>query len=99
MRLPRVRFTVRRLMVAVAIIGPVTAGRLWCGKMYGRSRNYMDLSNYYETRVDFPTAAPVSVSQEAWLRAWRRDRDLMVKYRRLAFNPWLPVAPDPPEPE
>jgi hypothetical protein len=95
MRLPRVRFTVWRMMVAVAVVG----GATWLGKMYRLARYYVALSNHYEMRLQLPSSAPAGVSDTAWLLAWERDRDLMYKYRRLAFNPWLPSPPTRPEPE
>jgi hypothetical protein len=36
---------------------------------------------------------------ERWLELAARNNDLARKYERAARYPWLPVEPDPPEPE
>jgi hypothetical protein len=109
MRMPRVRFTVRRLMVAVAVLALVAA----IGEMTRRSASYDRLARYYaerETlsldlmaafaRPDRPELSEVCSVEYARNRAFAEHEErLKRKYRRAARYPWLPVAPDPPEPE
>ncbi len=92
MKLHRVRFTVRRLMVVVAIVGITSGLAVWCAKMHRLSRSYLARSGYYELRYD---ANPPSPS--AKVRDW--EWQMMMKYQRLAMTPWNPVEPDPPEPK
>jgi hypothetical protein len=92
MRLARVRFTVRRLIVAVAIAGVVLGGAAWCTRMYRLSRYYLGRAGYYEIRYD---ANPKNPS--ARVRDW--EYRMMMKYQRLAMFPWGAVEPDPPEPK
>src|SRR4051812_11675014 len=42
MKLPRVRFTVRRLMVVVAAVATILAGCVWGGRMLRLSGGYRD---------------------------------------------------------
>ncbi len=112
MKLPRVRFTVRRMMVAVAILA-IGFAALALGI---RSEDYREKAEYaaiWET-YNAELADNMERHREAWahigdvpveIRIAKcgrlRDyyRDYKQKYRRLARYPWLPVAPDPPEPE
>jgi hypothetical protein len=89
MRLLRPRFTVRRLMVAVAVVGVV----LGIGSdLDRRRRRFLDLRSYYREKA--------VIHSECWTRiVSMRDYYLSRKYERAARYPWLPVAPDPPEPE
>lgn len=87
---PRVRFTVRRMMVAVALAGILSGGAAWCLKMYRLSRHYSRISNYYEGRYDAQPGSPPRV------REW--EGAMMGKYRFLTLCPWGTVEPDPPEP-
>jgi hypothetical protein len=82
MKIPHPRFTVRRLMVAVAIVAlPIG---LW-----GRSMAFARIAREHAAREkDF---ADARASSYHW--------NLAVKYERAAMYPWLPVAPDPPEPQ
>jgi hypothetical protein len=123
MRLPRVRFTVRRLMVAMAIVG------LLVGLMM-RHLHFRRMADYHDSRVveSFEIgrpprepgsleSAPASItvynhfgrlvgragktrdglkrlmSLSDWHEVMRR------KFEYAARRPWLPVEPDPPEPE
>jgi hypothetical protein len=93
MRMPRFRFTVGRVIAAVAIV----AG-LWIAERHYR---FAKLSDYYAD------LAPHR-SQTGYLTPWGRrnmdsewsvwSREMEQKYKRAAERPWLPVAPDPPEP-
>jgi hypothetical protein len=90
MPLPRVRFTVRRLMVAVAVIG------LACG-LWRRSAAYAEKARYnWSMAFALMHGYP---GPEGRLREIGYLQDLARKYERAARYPFLPVAPDPPEPE
>lgn len=86
------QFTVRRMMVLVTIAGVILGGAAWCVRMHRLSRSYLTRANYYELRYD---ANPKNPS--ARVTEW--EGQMMMKYQKLAMFPWLPVAPDPPEPE
>jgi hypothetical protein len=109
MRLPRVRFTVGRMMIAVAIVAMVTG-------MYDlarRSSIYESKARRYADREVLSRDLMVSFAnpdrpevvelcrQEyaANLVRAEYERSLKRKYLQAARRPWLPVAPDPPEPE
>jgi hypothetical protein len=92
MRMPRFRFTVRRMMVAVAIVG------LASGVLIERHRRFDRLAkehiNEYWKYVPEDELRPREPNPEA-------DWHLIMyfNYDHAARYPWLPVAPDPPEPE
>ena len=92
------RFTVRRLMVATAVVGTLIAGVKWCARMARLSRSYAVRADFFQSAAR-PRTPPASLGmgQEEWDRARRRMGDLVLEYRRLSLAPWL--APDPPEPE
>ncbi len=105
MPLPRVRFTVRRLMVAVAIVAAVLAG-LEALRM--RRAEFQRVSVLHRRHLltlgRWELLDPVAqrADEEAQARGDPRKSwhlHLADKYRRAARYPWLPVAPDPPEPE
>lgn len=106
MRLPRVRFTVRGMMVAVAVAALV-----------GYAIRLNRLSSRYEGKArKCALTRHLAVSMEcgsmivpSWMQDHRIDDlrsrriahydSLAFKYRHAARYPWLPIAPDPPEPE
>jgi hypothetical protein len=91
---PRLRFTVRRLMVTVAIVA-VAMGSLAYVVRLARLRAY-----YHRRAVECSSAAAMFRSPayrddvEDPVAADRLDR-LADKYERAAARPWLPVEPDP----
>jgi hypothetical protein len=117
----RPRFTVRRLMTAVAIVAVVLAAWL-------KSVPYWELSRQYQERVGFfELSARGQVGRiecyEILIAGKQKDPDsevftfelmqdqvktarvwldyyrgLTAKYKRAARCPWLPVEPDPPDP-
>jgi hypothetical protein len=104
MRLPRVRFTVRRMMVAVAVVG-LLAGLGVEGERR-RERFREEAIHHFVIRSDgerarrlwaqLPTVFHERVAAiDAWLSYHERMEE---KYDRAASFPWLPVAADPPEP-
>jgi hypothetical protein len=111
MRFPRVRFTVRRMMVAVAIIGIV----VWLGIAGGRHWRYRRLAASYAskeslarnfssgeltaTRITFFLKRPCGESTTSVMAHLGYYAEMRAKYDHAARHPWLPVAPDPPEPK
>jgi hypothetical protein len=119
------RFTVRRLMVGVAILGMTFGGYLQAWRLVRLSERYSGrVLNYrvLEARAEFTsgmTWAEWRARSEQIERANARDgfklgrvyppelarrllpyaRGMALKYEYAASHPWLPVAPDPPEPE
>ncbi len=90
MPLPRVRFTVRRMMVAVAV-----AACIFC--LIERRRRFLIIVG----RLRMPDARFLRHPGDAdyVLRLARWHDELQAKYEFAAAHPWLPVAPDPPAPE
>ena len=99
MRLPRVRFTVRGLMVAVAAVGLVLGVYATCRS---RSARFHALMISHESRAmelldEAPPGADAAVRRRFHTRLdWHET--MYAKYERAARHPWLTVAPDPPEP-
>ena len=95
--MPWVRFTVRRLMIAVAVAG-VALGA-W-GIVARRRARFERLFSHH-----FGLAGPsVNRSFDPGHRVFvtakgRWHHDLAMKYAEAARRPWLPVVPDPPEPD
>jgi hypothetical protein len=90
MRPPRVRFTVRRMMVAVAILANVLGLLVWVDRRATQFRDRRDFHRMHWSAIDEGFA--VEAAQAAYHRA------MAEKYRGAAERPWLPVEPDPPEP-
>jgi hypothetical protein len=106
MRFPRVRFTVRRMMVAVAVVGILT----WCGiglyrrwsripEYRARARNHADAlrAHVIAVRERSHTASPAELvelnrQRNAYHTALKRE------YERAASFPWKWMPPDPPDP-
>ena len=110
MRLIRVRFTVRRMMVAVVFVAVILWGfrlrqlaahyRYQVERCEGglRSRGVMC---YFPNKRSSPEEEKI---REKAFDDWLDRRDayyakMKLKYERAARYPWLPVAPDPPVPE
>jgi hypothetical protein len=93
MKLPRVRFTVRRLMVAVVIVGLMLGLGAWMARRSAEFRKRAE-SHMRTVRVMYSIGRwkPRGFDRNAW--AWRMGE----KYAYAASHPWLPVEPDPPEP-
>ena len=106
----RPRFTVRRLMIAVAIVGFLMGSSLWVVKMRSRSADYRrrahDLVsstghfwnlNYSVTTKDGRSVSVHETEDLCLHDAWARG--LAEKYWQLSLRPWLPVEPDRPCPQ
>ena len=102
MRLPPLRFTVKRMMVAVALVGTGLGVAIERRKRFERIADhhraeFQRLARRlpqigYGDPFDDPILGPV----------WRRlewHEPMRLKYEHAARYPWLPVEPDPPEPE
>jgi len=92
MRLPRVRFTIQRMMVLVAVVALASWGLAWVVRI-------KRLSNEYERRVERHSLGIMSVFNAALAsehEIW--DIKMLDKYQKASRHPWLPVEPDPPEP-
>jgi hypothetical protein len=114
MRLPRLRFSVRRMMVAVAVVALLIYGngvrqhRLSLAALCeSADRGVRHTGASYRLEDEIETLRTVAFGTPARTPAeieGRRRRSahwiaLKQKYDRAALIPWLPVSPDPPEPE
>ena len=108
MKMTRVRFTVRSMMVVVAIV----ALSMWAKFQVEARRTYFSqvVRQYYEKGMvasAFAYSDPGGATMEERMKAdaVRRAKasayysELIQKYEHAARCPWLPVAPDPPEPK
>jgi hypothetical protein len=87
MQLPRPRFTVRRMMVAVAILG------LSLGFLAERRARFLRVAAQHKSQTDWPWAFHLPPGVVSY------DIEMQLKYERAARYPWLPVEPDPPRPK
>jgi hypothetical protein len=92
MRSPHVRITVRRMMVAVAITG---VGLGW--QLDRRSASLRREAARHAG--DSSLVSLEEICNPATEAGKVYHRAMAEKYRHAARYPWLPVAPDPPEPE
>jgi hypothetical protein len=74
-------------MVAVAVVGALLGASIWLER---RRAEFKRLAEMYGSSSAIVTD-PHSKGY--------RDALLYLKYERAARRPWLPVPPDPPEPE
>jgi hypothetical protein len=105
MKLPLVRFTIRRLMVGVAMAA------LLLGAIVGvenRRQRFLAIANIHRANlIAWEEVGSSEASRERFdisgrkvsLEADRWHLQMAEKYDRAARYPWLPVRPDPPEPE
>jgi hypothetical protein len=107
MALPRVRFTIRQLMIAVAgvalilaIIRIETARSQWYLDCTLRSLDHRLAAMSYSGSRGWSCWAPLvppptvrNPTRAAYHAAMAR------KWAVAAEHPWFPVAPDPPEPD
>lgn len=97
-RLPRVCFTVRRLMIVVALAALLLGVRGWCVVRSARFREMAD--RHFRSWLDNPSSVIDSrLPDELEARQSEYHLAMRGKYLRAARYPWLPLAPDPPEPK
>jgi hypothetical protein len=119
MRFPRFRFTIRRMMIVVAIVAVlVTAERLRRIRSYRlqKAEDYSAAEQAYLADVrkfDAQFTTPRAINEAfssrrimSLMRSQGRIRKLgehsgklKRTYEKAARYPWLPVEPDPPEPD
>lgn len=96
MRMPRFRFTMRGLMIAVAVVGVL----IWI--VWDRAgAKYRETAYLYRTLADKQWTGPPLTEEQASVRQRRFQEytaEMARKYERAARYPWLPVEPDTPEP-
>jgi hypothetical protein len=106
----RPRFTLRWLMVAVAIVAILTGLKIsWQRQpLYRQMAKDFAAKKFYalEAARLYPRPSKMhhwvnteSGSYEIWPENSGYYALMREKYERLAKNPWLPVASDPPEPQ
>jgi hypothetical protein len=87
-------------MVVVAVIGLILG---LCAACRSRSQRFYALMMSHESRaMELMDNAPSVTDAEARRRFHARitwHEVMNAKYERAARYPWLPVEPDPPEPE
>jgi hypothetical protein len=86
MQLPRPRFSLRRMMVAVAIVGVVFG-------VLVRAARFQQVSDYHRGRIILISPPDPRVHVTLY------HMQMANKYSYAARHPWLPVTPDPPEPQ
>jgi hypothetical protein len=97
MRLPRVRFTVRRMMVVVAIVGVLIGGWI-AGER--RREEFDRLARKYSHLSHIEIICTIDEAQKRLeVHEQKYFEQMTLKYRWAAKYPWLPVWPDSPEPE
>jgi hypothetical protein len=99
MRLPRVRFTVRQMIILVILLALGLGGTRWAMEMQELATRYRRLSVGYgisEYLCSNPAYGPPDPVERDKLV--RHIAVLRGKYDYAARHPWLQVDPDPPEP-
>jgi hypothetical protein len=107
MRIPRPRFTVRRMMVGLVVIAPSLRSILWVVEMRTKSVAYESRAQSFAWMTAHAGSGTFTSDgrfiniwedENTWLQdAWACK--LAEKYWRLSDYPWLPAEPDPPPPE
>jgi hypothetical protein len=107
MRLPRVRFTVRRLMVAVAIVALTIAAiqmgqrRSFCREQAERWDTNAEVLRIQAGAILTNSLSPLEeIEREVDLLNRHRERAERQRHRfaRAASYPWLPIPEDLPSP-
>jgi hypothetical protein len=104
MRLPRVQFTIRWVMLAVASAATILGAAV---ELQRRHDRFLRLAEHHEasSSITFSCGKRCSITNGLGedVRRWSNarigwHRRLGEKYRRAASSHWLPAEPDPPEP-
>ena len=107
MRWPRPRFTVRRLMVAIAILALVFGAISWVGEMCARSAAYRRRAFGF-SMLTMRRGSLIETPDGRWVDRYNDENDLLrdawawrlaAKYHRLSIYPWLTAEPDAPAPQ
>jgi hypothetical protein len=108
MRAPRLRFTLRRMMIAVAAVAILFGMTLGLWRRHLLFRRLADefakkahaemLKGFRVQRARFPTDAELRMGEEHF-RLTDYYEELTAKYERAAARPWFGVEPDRPPPE
>lgn len=106
MRLPRVRFTVRRLMVVVAVVAVILVATRWSLRLKVYRSKAVEFARVAEANqfysrdfAPYDGQSPGDARKYEWYKLSEfYNATLMKKYERAAHAPWLPVEPDPPAP-
>jgi hypothetical protein len=85
--------TTRRWMVAVAVVG-IALGMI---ERHERFR-WIAVHHRGEVPQHLPRIKPSGMEDKRW-RLFEWHESMARKYEHAARYPWLPVEPDPPEPE
>ena len=104
------KLTTRRWMIAVAVVGLLMATALSGYRLKQRRDHFLSRAQLHKQNAAFlmqvcETNRIIRThwSQDDYLSALSRIRSyqaaMAAKYRHAARYPWLPVEPDPPEPE
>jgi hypothetical protein len=109
MRLPRVRFSIRQFMVAVATVALAMAIRIECARIRLWSLDYQLRSLNHglaamsdDGRPAFSCRGPFEFPSLVRNRNPRKavyHAAMSRKWAEAAERAWLPVTPDPPEPD
>ena len=104
------RMTTRRWMVVVAVVGWLMATACGGYRLKQRRDHFLSQARLHEQNA--ATLMQVYETNRILRTHWTRDDYLSTlsrisgyhaamarKYERAARYPWLPVEPDPPEPE
>ncbi len=102
----RSRFTLRSLMVAVAITGLATFLWLRSADFAAKAYEHNERRRFHVLRLIPPSTPrffgapdPFSAQYVSFHKQWTRYEDrLFRKYRFAAFLPWLPVSREEPAP-
>jgi hypothetical protein len=89
MKLPRFRLTVRRMMIAVAVVAIAIPTYSWLLEVARKAESYRNMARYYRTVITSPGATPEYLERFA---SWRSA--MIRKYDRAVLSPWLPIEPD-----
>jgi hypothetical protein len=98
MRLPR--FTVRRILIAVAIVGVMLALMKWIERRREAFRRelvnhqYKWISEKYKWR-----STSANPDKQLPPARCRYEEEMVKRYTYAVQYPWMPVMPDPPAPE
>jgi hypothetical protein len=92
------RFTVRRLMVAVTIMGIVL------GVTIKRHNQFRKIASHHQAEVEtlvsrIDTAGYGALSDQPLISRAEWHELMRHRYERAARCPWLPAPPDAPEPQ